>query len=415
MSDALTYGLPAAVGSAALYGVAPLAQAVAARREQAGTGLGLGLLARLTRRPLWLLGLAIEAVAFVLEVYSLSVAPVAMVGPVMALDMIVFTLLAGRALREHVSRLGAAAICVMVLGVGLLAYAFEEHGDVGSLASTRVLLLFLSAGLVFSLLAAVGANRAAARRRVAAAALGFGVAAGTAYAIATLATRQFGLTLDERRSGDFLNGYLVELLRTPAPYLLIVFSVLAVSLEQRGLQGQAAVVAFPVTSGVSAFLPVVLGLTMFDEPAPDGWHFVAFVGALLLIAAGIAGLARDRAAAVSASEASAADWAEDPAKATEPAGDPTEPAGDLAEPAGDLAEPAEDLAAPAGDLIGKPAEARPAGVPLPGITSRAWSQPIPGRTAPGSPEQERTRREGSGNREGPANSVQRYPGQPGGG
>jgi len=163
-----------------------------------------------------------------------------------------------------------------------------------------------------------------------------------------------------------------------------------------------------VTSGVSAFLPVVLGLTMFDEPAPDGWHFVAFVGALLLIAAGIAGLARDRAAAVSASEASAADWAEDPAKATEPAGDPTEPAGDLAEPA-------EDLAAPAGDLIGKPAEARPAGVPLPGITSRAWSQPIPGRTAPGSPEQERTRREGSGNREGPANSVQRYPGQPGGG
>jgi len=303
VSAAIAYGLPAAVGSAALYGVAPLVQAVAARREQAGTGLGLGLLARLVRRPLWLGGLAVEMVAFVLEVYALSVAPVAMIGPVMALDMIVFTLLAGRALREHLSRLGAAAICVMVVGIGLLAYAFEEHGEVGSLASTRVMLLFLSVGLAFSLLAAGGANRAAGRHRVASAAMGFGVAAGTAYAIATLATRQFGLVLDERRSGSFLGGYLLELLRTPAPYLLIVFSVLAVSLEQRGLQGEAAVVAFPVTSGVSAFLPVVLGLTMFDEPAPAGGHFVAFVLALVLIAAGIAGLARDRAAAVGASEA----------------------------------------------------------------------------------------------------------------
>src|SRR4051794_1742175 len=100
---------------------------MAARREQAGHGLGLGLLARLVRRPLWLAGLAVEAAAFLLEVYALSVAPVALVGPVMALDMIVFTLLAGRALRERLSRAGTAAICLMVAGVGLLAYAFERH------------------------------------------------------------------------------------------------------------------------------------------------------------------------------------------------------------------------------------------------------------------------------------------------
>jgi len=306
MSDAIGYGLPATIGSAALYGVAPLVQAMAARRERAGRGLGLGLLARLARRPLWLLGLAVETAAFLLEVYALSVAPVAMVGPVMALDMIVFTLLAGRALRERLSRRGRAAIVLMVTGVGLLAYAFERHGDVGSMASTKQLLLFLSAGLAFALAAALGANQAATRGRVATAAFGFGVAAGVAYAIATLATRQFGLALDERRpDGAFVGSYLVDLLRTPAPYLLIVFSVLAMSLEQRGLQGPAAVVAFPVTSGVSAFLPAVLGLTLFDEPAPTGWHFVAFVAALAFIATGIASLGRDRAAAGTAQESGA--------------------------------------------------------------------------------------------------------------
>ena len=298
MSEAIGLGLPATVGAAALYGVAPLIQAMAARREQAGHGLGFGLLARLALRPLWLLGLAVETAGFLLEVYALSVAPVALVGPVMALDMIVFTLLAGWALRERVSRAGLGAIGAMVAGVGLLAYAFEQHGDVGQSASTRVLLLFLSAGLVFALLAAAGAGRVAARRRVAAA-VGFGMAAGVAYAIATLATRQFGLALDERRSdGGYVGSYLFDLLRTPAPYLLVIFSVLAMSLEQRGLQGEAAVVAFPVTSGISAFLPAVLGLTLFGEAAPTGRHLAAFVLALALIAVGIAGLARDRASAL---------------------------------------------------------------------------------------------------------------------
>jgi hypothetical protein len=289
--------------SAALYGLAPLVQAMAARREETGHGLGFGLLARLARRPLWLLGLAVEIVAFGLEVYALSVAPVALVGPVMALDMIVFTLLARRTLGERLSRLGGVAICLMVVGVGLLAYAFEQHNNVGSMASTGVLLLFLVTGLAFTLVAALGANLAAVRGRIAGAAFGFGGAAGVGYAIATLATRQFGLALDERRSGGaFLGSYLFELLRTPAPYLLVVFSMLAMSLEQRGLQGQAAVVAFPMTSGVSAFLPAVLGLTLFGEPAPDGWHLVAFVAALVFIAVGIGALARDRAAAVAASD-----------------------------------------------------------------------------------------------------------------
>ncbi|MBX6389347.1 MAG: hypothetical protein IRZ08_10170 [Frankia sp.] len=302
MGSALAVGLPTAVVSAVLYGVAPLVQAMAARREPAGGGVGFGLLLRLVRRPLWLLGLTVETAAFLFEVYALSVAPVAMIAPVMALDMVVFTLLAGRALRERVSRAGWAGIVVMAAGVGLLAYAFERHGDVGKPASTSELLMFLGAGLCFALLAAVGANRAVRAERTGAAALGFGLAAGVAYAIATLATRQFGLALNEHHSGA---GYLTHMLTTPTPYLLIVFSVLAIGLEQRGLQGRAAVIAFPVTSGVSAFLPVALGLSLFAEPAPTDERFVAFLLALLLIAAGIGALARDRNAVVAAQEAAA--------------------------------------------------------------------------------------------------------------
>lgn len=294
MNTALVLGLPTTIVSAALYGVAPLLQAMAARREEAGTGLGLGLLARLATRPLWLIGLGVEAGSFLLEVYALSVAPVALVAPVMALDMIVFTMLARRALGEQISRVGWSGVGLMVAGVGLLAYAFHRNAEVGSPAGNGVLLAFLVLGLIFSLLCAFGANLAAAKRQVAGAALGFGLAAGVSYAIATLATRQIGLAVHERRNSD---STLIDLLSTPTPYVLILFSVLALGLEQRGLQGRAAVIAFPVTSGVSAFLPVTLGLTLFDEPAPDGPRLLAFVVSLVMVAAGIGALGRDRMAA----------------------------------------------------------------------------------------------------------------------
>jgi len=182
----------------------------------------------------------------------------------------------------------------MVGGVGLLAYAFAARAEVGSAASTDDMLAFLVLGLAFALLCALLANLAARRATIVGAAVGFGAAAGVCYAIATLATRQIGLAVNERREG---HSTLVDLLTTPTPYVLVLFSVLALGLQQRGLQGRAAVIAFPVTSGVSAFLPVTLGLTLFDEPAPDGGQRVALVVAMVMVASGIGALGRDRMAA----------------------------------------------------------------------------------------------------------------------
>nr|MDT0663793.1 DMT family transporter [Micromonospora sp. DSM 115978] len=285
--------MPTAAVSAALYGLAPLIQAMAARREAAGKGVGLGLLAHLVLRPLWLAGLAVETVSFLLEVYALSVAPVALVAPVMAMDMVVFALLARRFLGERISRTGFGGIGAMVLGVLLLAYAFEADADVGHPATESQLLAFLVLGLVFAVAAGLAADRASKRGRVTLSALGFGLGAGVSYAIAVLATRQIGLFVNERRSGE---APVLDLMTTPTPYVLVLFSVLALGMQQRGLQGRAAVVAFPVTSGVSAFLPVTLGLSLFGEPAPSGLRMAAFVVSLALVAGGIASLGRDRAA-----------------------------------------------------------------------------------------------------------------------
>jgi drug/metabolite transporter (DMT)-like permease len=280
-------GLLVAVISAALYGAAPIIQAVAARQQTPGGGFGLRLLLGLALRPLWLLGLAVEAGSFLLEVYALSLAPVAFIAPVMSMDMVVFAILASRVLRERVGRAGLIGMGALVCGVGLLAGAFAGSNELGEPASDRDLALFLVFGAVFALGAGWWANHAGAAGRVFQAAVFFGLAAGVSFAIATVATRQFGLYLDDHS--------LTRLVVTPTPYLLVVFSLLALSLEQRGLQGPGAVIVFPVTSGVSAFLPVILGLTVFDEPAPSGVKMAMFVVSLVLVASGIVGLGRGRA------------------------------------------------------------------------------------------------------------------------
>lgn len=287
MRGSLVEGLAAAFAATACYGVAPLAQATAARRAPPGSGLGLGLLVGLAHQPLWLLGLLCEAGGFVLEVVAFSAAPVALVAPVLTCDMVVLVLLARRALGERLSAPGIAGIVAMAGGVALLGLSFGDDTPLGQPASEALLAVFLGAGLLFAGTGVIVAQRSVGGTRRA---VWFGLSAGVCYAVATLATRQLGLLV-----GDVP---LDRIARTLTPYLLVLFSVLALSLQQRGLQSGAAVVTFPVTSGISAFLPVVAALTMLGEQTPTGTMFVPFVIGLVLVAAGIVGLGRDQGAAM---------------------------------------------------------------------------------------------------------------------
>lgn len=69
--------------------------------------------------------------------------------------------------------------------------------------------------------------------------------------------------------------------------------MLGITLLQRGLQA-ASLLTFPIVSGLSAFLPVVLGVGVLDDPVPTGGLRELLIVALVLIASGLALMARDR-------------------------------------------------------------------------------------------------------------------------
>ena len=223
--NGLVLGLICALAAATCYGGGPLLQALAARQTADGSGLGLGLLAKLVRNKLWLAGAATDFGGFAFEAVALALAPAAFVTPLLLFDMIVLALLATKVVHERMTRIGLIGIGVILLGGALLTVAFGTSGHgVGREASLGEQGI-LAGAVVFAGLAAILAGRTRSRGAGTAVMAG---AAGISYAAATLATRQISLSLKEHS--------IWHQAVTPAPYILIVAALLSLSLLSRALQ-----------------------------------------------------------------------------------------------------------------------------------------------------------------------------------
>jgi drug/metabolite transporter (DMT)-like permease len=288
VSGGVVTGVAAALAGAVCYGAAPVVQGVAARREADGVGVGGRLVLRLIRRPVWLAGIAVDLGGFVFEACAFSAAPATLVAPLMAFDTIVFVLIGTSVFHDRLSPRGVAGICVISVGIAALAAAFSGDDSLGATATDVELFAFLAASVGVCALAAVLGGRAVAAGRSVVAAGTFAAAAGIAFGLATMSTRQVGRTFHLDRPW--------LLLETPTPYVLAVSAVLALMCMQRGLQ-TSPLLTVPVVSALGAMLPVGLAAGVLGDPVPHGARLAGFVAALLLICGGVALLGRDRVSA----------------------------------------------------------------------------------------------------------------------
>src|SRR3954447_24397456 len=80
--------VPLALGAAASFAVANVAQMWAARRTEAPEGLSATLLIRLLRDPIWLLGLVASVAGFGMQAVALYLAPVVFVQPLIVTELL---------------------------------------------------------------------------------------------------------------------------------------------------------------------------------------------------------------------------------------------------------------------------------------------------------------------------------------
>jgi drug/metabolite transporter (DMT)-like permease len=263
-------GVAVAVGAAAAYESAYVLQALEARRTGGGARLHAGLLGRLVRRPIWVAGTVLSGAGALLQVLALTLAPLTVVQPTLALGLVLLLVLSALVLGERIGRrelLGVGAVVCGVIVVALLAA--PGTGSSGDTLGVALLALVLGATLAIPFV--LRRNLRDARLRVLAA------AAGDAWAA-------IGLKL------------VADALDRGAVVVAVVWAasaaaagVLALTAEMSALQRIAATRVAPVVVSAQVLVPVIAGPLVFDEPWAD--TIAERIGVGLAIAAVTAGAA----------------------------------------------------------------------------------------------------------------------------
>jgi hypothetical protein len=135
---ALAGGIALAAGAACCFDGAVALQTVEARAVGEGA-VGVGLLRSLIARPRWLAATGLAIAGWPLQIAALALAPLTVVQPALALGLVLLLALGRRLLGEPVRPRDLAAVGVLAVGLGLLAWVAPEashvHADTGPLAA----------------------------------------------------------------------------------------------------------------------------------------------------------------------------------------------------------------------------------------------------------------------------------------
>src|SRR5204863_362601 len=110
-----------------LFDIGVALQALEARRTAIRSALSLGLIAALARRRRWLAGTLVAGAGWPFHVAALTLAPLSVVQPALALGLLLLLALGDRMLGERVGPREVAAVVAIVVGVTGMAWAAPSH------------------------------------------------------------------------------------------------------------------------------------------------------------------------------------------------------------------------------------------------------------------------------------------------
>lgn len=259
----MSAGVAVAVAAAACFELAYVLQALEARVTDARHALRPTLLGRLARRPRWLAGTALSGAGAALQVLALSLAPLSVVQPTLALGLVLLLVLARVVLHETVGRRELLGVLAIVAGVSAVMVAAPPTANRAGAGAALLALLGVLAALAAAPYALRG--RSADPRPAVA-----GAAAGDALAALTLK-----LVADDLGAGRPLAA-----LAWAGAALAAGFA--ALTAEMSALQLLPASRVAPVVLAAQVLVPVAVAPALLGE----SWGSTPLGGVLLL--AGVA-------------------------------------------------------------------------------------------------------------------------------
>jgi drug/metabolite transporter (DMT)-like permease len=270
--DSVAIGALLACLASCLFNAGIGFQALEARSVPRDLGLHLSLIGRLVRRPRWLVGVALNAVAVPLQTVALLFAPVTVVQPADAAGLLLLLFIGSRMLGERVGTRELAAVGAIVAGIVILT-AVAPQREVTHVGAADVL-------LPLAAVAAVGLAPIALRAFIRPASILVVFGAGFAFALGAFAIKLIADALDR---GDWLALPLVVA-------AMVVGAAAGTLSEQTALQQRPATHVAPIIFVVELFVPLALALLVVGEDWSGSTP--AIVVALALVVAGVVALMR---------------------------------------------------------------------------------------------------------------------------
>jgi drug/metabolite transporter (DMT)-like permease len=276
-----------AIAASFCTATASVCQRIGARRHELA-GFDAGLVFRLARQPVWLLGLASMILGFVFQLSALRFGPLALVQPILALELLfVFGYMAVIGRRVKVRPRDWLAAVAMSAGIGLfLGLASPSGGRLHAPGSSWWLAGLITLGIVLLALAVAfgpGHRPGASRSRRAAV---LGAATGISWGFVAAVIKELSSHTGQGIGAVFANWAVYVLMSTGAAAFLLVSHTLAAGPLAASQPG------FTIGDPITAAL---LGVFLFDESLRTGPAALAGeLTGLALLVAGVAVLSHSR-------------------------------------------------------------------------------------------------------------------------
>jgi hypothetical protein len=245
-----------ALGAGMCYATAAVLQQRVASEQAPELSLHPRLILALVKRPMWLLGIAVDVTAYLLEAAALGVGSIIVVGPLMVSGLLFAIPLATFGTPRRVTAREMVPAAMVASGLAL----FVIVGSPGGGSSQSSLLGWACAGAI---VAAGSGTCVALGRRAGTSpnhrALLFGLATGIIYSLTAVLTKS---TVD-LFGDDF--GSIFGIFLHWQPYALGVVSVAGLILNQSAFQAGHVAASLPVISVANPVLSSTFGVVLFGE------------------------------------------------------------------------------------------------------------------------------------------------------
>lgn len=216
--------------------------------------------------PLWIGGSLALAAGFGAQLIVYRTLPIAAAQGIFVSGLVLLVLLSARLLGEETTGRERYALGAILGALLMVVLSLDERADTVSQAAPYPLILLVC---VPSLAAGVwlygsAERRARHRHRMPTTGVEYGVAVGLLYGVSSLAIKGVSSYL----TSNGLGGAVVDLLKSPYPYLLLFTGAFGLVMSQAALQRCRASLIVPVCTTVTCLFTAVLGTLSFGEALP---------------------------------------------------------------------------------------------------------------------------------------------------